>query len=122
MGCCYPTIIGKDFLLWFFAVVISSDAKMLQLKMGLRSLRVYYVSAKSCKDCYPTTIGKNFFNFFSLVLPTTKRRVFCILQVSVTRCMVCYPTTIGKDFLLWIVARSPVMKQKWTHLKWVSQV
>ena len=69
---------------------------MLSLKIGLPSLGVYYVA---------------------MVLATG--RTFCILQRSVSRCIACYPTT---DFLLWIVARLPPMRQKCSHLKWVSQV
>ena len=94
MGC-YPTIIGKEFLLSLLAVT-SNEAKMLSLKIGLLSLGVYYVA---------------------MVLATG--RTFCILQRSVSRCIACYPTTIDKDFLLWIVARLPPMS---SHLKWVSQV
>ena len=44
MGC-YPTTVGKDFLLWLLAVT-STETKMLPLKMGLPSLAVYYMSYK----------------------------------------------------------------------------
>ena len=39
---CYPTTIGKDFLLWLLAVT-SNEAKMLPLKIGPPNLGVYYV-------------------------------------------------------------------------------
>ena len=55
---CYPITIGKDFLPWVIAVT-SNEAKMLILKMGLPSLRVYYVWF------YPLPTGK----------------VFCIVQL-----------------------------------------
>ena len=36
---CYPTTIGKDFLLWLLTI-ISNETKMLPLKMDLPSLGV----------------------------------------------------------------------------------
>ena len=82
---CYPLNIGKEFLLGIFAVKFN-EAKTVPLKIGLTGSGVYYVSKSSCTDCYTLTIGK-YFLIFSLVLPITMGKVFCILQVSVSRCM-----------------------------------
>ena len=104
-------------MFWVFATITSNDAKMLPLKMGPRSLRAYCVSVRCCKHCYPTTTGKNVFYFFLWFYTPQREGFFCILQVSVFRCMDYYSTIIGKDFLLWIVARSPLMRQKILSLK-----
>ena len=76
MGCCCPTTIGKDFCC-FFADVTSNEVKMVPLKMGLLNLRVYYVSARSCKDCYPTIIGRDFLNFFSGLTHHNEKGFLC---------------------------------------------
>ena len=54
---CYPTTIGKEFLLWLLAVT-SNEEKVIPLKMGLPISAVYFVWF------YPPPTG----------------RIFCILQ------------------------------------------
>ena len=74
---CYPTIIGKEFLLSLLAVT-SNEAKMLSLKIGLLSLGVYYVAmvlangkdflyfAKKCKQVYSLLPHHYWQGFFAL--------------------------------------------------------
>ena len=53
---CYPTIIGKEFLLSLLAVT-SNEAEMLSLKIGLPSLGVYVLCS------YGFSNGKDFLHF-----------------------------------------------------------
>ena len=57
-GMLLPTPLSARIFSWFCAVVTSNEAEMLPVKMGLLSLRVYYVSVSSCKDCYPPLLAR----------------------------------------------------------------
>ena len=59
---------------------------------------------------YHTTIGKDILLIFSLFLPTTIRRIFCILSI-VSRWITCYLTIIDKGFCC-LFTLSPPMRQK----------
>ena len=117
-GLLFITILpDRRFICLFFALVWPTTMRKISFTkywqfFGLQnpSTITKDLSVVRWMEHYHTTIGKDILLIFSLFLPTTIRRVFCILSI-VSRWITCYLTIIDKGFCC-LFTLSPPLRQK----------